>query len=54
MKKSGAPLDKRNFLSSLCVPVPDFQVDELYPEGEQGRSPNTEVISDEDVLEFYF
>lgn len=54
VKESGVPLDKRNFLSSLCVPVPDFQVDELYPEGEKGRLPNTKVISNEDVLEVYF
>lgn len=35
--KSGVPLDKRNFLSSLCVPVPDSQVDELYPKGDRGE-----------------
>lgn len=48
------PLGKRNFLSSLCVPVPDSQVDELYPGGDEGRLPAAEVISNEDVFEFYF
>lgn len=36
-KASGVPLGKRNFLSSLCVPVPDSQVDELCPGGERGE-----------------
>lgn len=41
VKVSGVPLDKRNFLSSLCVPVPDSQVDELYPGGARARDCRT-------------
>lgn len=41
VKVSGVPLDKRNFLSSLCVAVPDSQVDELYPGGARARDCRT-------------
>lgn len=59
MKVSGVPLDKRNFLSSLCVPVPDSQVDELYPGGARARDEGQGIAElgvtfNEDVLQFYF
>lgn len=57
MKVSGVPLDKRNFLSSLCVPVPDSQVDELYPEGARARDeglPNLELLLMKMCFSFIF